>query len=115
MLDAPLFAFLFILPIAGFMQTFTASLSNSSVQMLAPDELRGRVISIYFMVFNTGIPIGAIIAGATSEWFGMPGSMLLGGAIALAAAVIVAYLGGVTPRRASRTKNAEVIAEQSAD
>jgi predicted MFS family arabinose efflux permease len=115
LLDAPLFAFLIILPIAGFMQTFTASLSNSSVQMLAPDELRGRVISIYFMVFNTGIPLGAVIAGATSEWLGMPGSMLMGGIVALVAAVAVAYLGRMTMRRSPPAPNVDVIAEQSAD
>jgi MFS family permease len=115
LLDAPLFAFLIILPVAGFMQTFTASLSNSSVQMLAPDELRGRVISIYFMVFNTGIPLGAVIAGATSEWLGMPGSMLMGGIVALVAAVAVAYLGRMTMRRSPPAPNVDVIAEQSAD
>lgn len=115
LLSAPLFVFLLILPLAGFTQTFTASLSNSSVQMLAPDELRGRVISVYFMVFNTGIPIGALIAGATSEWLGMPASILIGGLIALAAAVSVAYLGRVTPDRSAASPKVEVIAEQSAD
>ncbi|MCC6703747.1 MAG: MFS transporter [Thermomicrobiales bacterium] len=114
-ISAPLLAFMFILPVAGFMQTFTASLSNSSVQMLAPDELRGRVLSIYFMVFNSGLPLGALIAGATSEWFGMPGSIMFGGSIALAAAVSVAYLGRVMQKRSTATPNVEVLAEQSAD
>ncbi len=113
--SAPLFVFLLILPIAGFMQTFTASLSNSSVQMLAPDELRGRVISIYFMVFNTGLPIGALIAGATSEWFGMPGSIVAGGSIALVAAGLVAYLGRVTQVPAPAPATVDVIAEKAAD
>jgi predicted MFS family arabinose efflux permease len=115
LLSAPLFVFLLILPIAGFMQTFTASLSNSSVQMQAPDELRGRVISIYFMVFNTGLPLGALIAGATAEWLGMPGSILIGGSVALASALVVAYLGRITPQTPVVNTIAEARVSKSAD
>ena len=113
--SANLVVFLMILPIAGFMQTFTASLSNSSVQIQAPDELRGRVISNYFMVFNTGLPLGALIAGATAEWFGMPGSILTGGAIAFTASIVVAYLGRVSQRTGAIEPSVEVIAEKPAD
>ena len=98
LVDGPYLLILAVLPLAGFMMTFTASLSNSSVQMLAPDHLRGRVMAFYFMIFNTGIPLGALLAGASSERFGVLGSMLLGGSIGLAAAIIVGYLGSMSAR-----------------
>lgn len=97
-IDGPYLLALLVLPFAGFMMTFTASLANSSVQMLAPDELRGRVMAFYFMIFNAGIPMGALLAGTTSQRFGAPGSMLIGGTIGLAAALIVGYLGSMSAR-----------------
>ncbi len=98
LMDGPYLLILAVLPLAGFMMTFTASLSNSTVQMLAPDHLRGRVMAFYFMIFNTGIPLGALLSGATSQRFGVLGSMLIGGSIGLFAAIIVGYLGSMSAR-----------------
>jgi MFS family permease len=98
LLDAPFLFVLLVLPLAGFMMTFTASLANSSVQMLAPDHMRGRVMAFYFMIFNAGIPAGAMLAGTTSEHFGVLGSMLFGSSVGLAAALVVGYLGSMSAR-----------------
>lgn len=92
LIPAPLLFALLVLPLAGFMMTFTASMANSSVQMLAPDHLRGRVLAFYFMVFNSGMPIGALITGVTAHEFGAPGSILLSATVCLLAASIVVYL-----------------------
>jgi MFS family permease len=37
---------------------------SSLVQLIAPDEMRGRVMSVYNVAFRGGMPIGALISGA---------------------------------------------------
>ena len=39
------------------------SLTNSLVQLAVPDELRGRVISIYLVAFRGGMPLGSLVSG----------------------------------------------------
>lgn len=65
----------------GFGMTSTMSLANTIVQSTAPDELRGRVMSVYIMVSAGVSPLGAILAGAVANWFGTPISILMGGII----------------------------------
>ena len=39
------------------------SLANSLVQLTVPNELRGRVLSIYLVAFRGGMPIGSLVSG----------------------------------------------------
>ncbi|MBM3131131.1 MAG: MFS transporter, partial [Chloroflexi bacterium] len=57
---------------------------NTLIQMIVPDELRGRVMSVHTLVFMGFFPIGALIAGAIAQRFGIPVGAAFGGAIALA-------------------------------
>jgi MFS family permease len=68
------------------------SLANSLVQTRTPDELRGRVMSIYNLVFMGLLPIGALMAGAIAEKGGAPLAVLVGagGTLACAAAIAIA-------------------------
>ncbi len=66
----------------GFMtQNATA---NTLIQSSVPDELRGRVMSVYMMVFNGFFPLGSLMAGAIAERTSIPMGAAVGGAIALA-------------------------------
>jgi len=66
----------------GFMtQNATA---NTLVQTTVADNLRGRVMSVYMMVFLGFFPIGSLIAGAVAERFGIQAGAAFGGVIALA-------------------------------
>jgi len=58
--------------------------SNALVQGLVPDELRGRVMSIYTLTFFGFMPIGALLAGAVAERIGSPATVLYGAVISLA-------------------------------
>jgi MFS family permease len=51
--------------------------------------MRGRVLSLYMMVFMGGTPIGAPIAGWVTDAYGVRAGLAVGGAIATAAAVVV--------------------------
>ncbi|MEO0079885.1 MAG: MFS transporter [candidate division WOR-3 bacterium] len=86
-----LWAAVALLGLIGFCQTSIASLTNTLVQTLSPDNLRGRVMSIYMLCFNGMFPIGALIAGSIAQRCGAPAATLVGGAGVLAS-LLVLYL-----------------------
>ena len=72
------------LVVAGFAFMTQNATANTLVQTTVPDALRGRVMSVYMMVFVGFFPIGSLIAGTVAEHFGVPAGAALGGIIALA-------------------------------
>lgn len=71
--------------------TFTA-LVNSTIQLNSSDEMRGRVMSVYTLVFAGVTPIGSLFAGNITELTSAPVCMMISGAIGMLAA---AYTIGV--------------------
>jgi len=59
--------------------TFQAT-CNTLLQLTAPDHLRGRVMSLYAVVFAGVTPFGALAVGWIAEAFGTPAACALGGA-----------------------------------
>ena len=57
---------------AGFMLTTAFSTLNSLVQEMAPDALRGRVLSIFGVAFRGGGPVGSLLAGFLVRRAGAP-------------------------------------------
>lgn len=53
------------------------NLVNATIQTEAPDHLRGRIMSVYSLVFFGSMPIGSLLAGAIAEWFGEPNAVRL--------------------------------------
>jgi MFS family permease len=62
--------------------------TNTLIQSMVPDNLRGRVMSVYSMVFMGMAPIGALLAGVLSHHLGAPMTVSLGGAICICGAAI---------------------------
>ncbi|MEV3948485.1 MFS transporter [Streptomyces halstedii] len=85
-----LFALL-LLPIGMIGMTTNIS-ANTSVQMAADPAMRGRVMSLYMMVFAGGTPVGAPIVGWISDTYGARTGMAVGGAISMVAAVAVGFM-----------------------
>ncbi|MEI2618629.1 MAG: MFS transporter [Thermomicrobiales bacterium] len=84
----------------GFCSTTTMAMANTTVQTSAPDELRGRVMSVYTTVFAGTAPFGALVAGGVANSFGTPTSLLVGGLVTMVAVAAVAFwtqLRGVAP------------------
>ena len=52
-----------ILFFAGATLLVVFALTNSLVQLVVPNALRGRVLSIYMMAFRGGMPLGSLISG----------------------------------------------------
>jgi MFS family permease len=67
----------FILP-AGFCMMVQMASSNTLIQSMVPDELRGRVMAVYSMMFMGMAPFGAFFAGSLAEKLGAPLTVLLG-------------------------------------
>jgi MFS family permease len=45
---------------------------TSLVQLIAPNEMRGRVMSIYMLAFRGGMPLGSLVSGYLASFFGAP-------------------------------------------
>jgi MFS family permease len=84
-----------LVPVGMFMMIETAG-SNTLVQAMVPDELRGRVMAVYSMMFMGMAPFGALSAGALASRIGAPATVAAGGVVSLAgAAVFGARLAGI--------------------
>jgi MFS family permease len=68
----------------------TAASTNTVLQSIVPDELRGRVASLYVMSFLGMSPLGALAAGWAAEHVGAPATLAVCGGIALLAAALYA-------------------------
>jgi MFS family permease len=53
-----------------------SSIANTRVQLIAPPELRGRVVGIFFLVFVSLMPLGSLTVGTLSEHFGVQAAMI---------------------------------------
>ena len=71
---------------AGIASIITMSLVTSLVQLVAPDHLRGRVMSIYMVAFRGGMPLGSLVSGALVARLGLPVVLTLNGLLLCAAA-----------------------------
>jgi len=65
--------------------------ANTLVQTTVPNELRGRMMSMYSLVFMGFMPVGNLIAGAIAQKLGAPFAVFLGGVIALGSALFVRW------------------------
>jgi len=68
----------------------TAASTNTVLQVIVPDELRGRVASLYVMSFIGAAPLGALATGWIAERAGPPATLAACGALALLAAAVYA-------------------------
>jgi len=67
-----------IVPVGGAMVAHMTS-NNTLVQVLIPDEMRGRVMAFHAMVFTAAMPIGALLEGLLANHIGAPATVALGG------------------------------------
>jgi len=67
-----------LLPV-GFCMMLQMASSNTLIQTMVPDALRGRVMSLYSMMFMGMAPFGAFLGGALADRLGAPLTVALGG------------------------------------
>jgi MFS family permease len=92
--------FVGLLIAVGFISVTFNTLGNSSVQLASSPELRGRVMSLYMLVFMGGTPLGSLVVGWITEQWGAPIALVISGGVcvvaALVAGVLAAKSAGIT-------------------
>ncbi|WP_405807742.1 MFS transporter [Streptomyces sp. NBC_00210] len=87
-----------LVPIGMFGLTVNVT-ANSSIQMATEPAMRGRVMSLFMMVFVGGTPLGAPLVGWITDTYGPRIGFAAGGTVALIAAigvgVMLARVGGL--------------------
>jgi MFS family permease len=71
---------------AGFCMMIQMASSNTLIQSMVPDRLRGRVMSVYAMTFMGMAPLGALLAGSLAHKLGAPMTVGIGGVVAIVGA-----------------------------
>ncbi len=74
-----------LLPV-GFFMMLQMSSSNTLIQAMVPDHLRGRVMAVYSMMFMGMAPFGALFAGALADRLGAPITVAMGAVAAVGGA-----------------------------
>ena len=77
-----------ILICLGFTMMMQMTASNTLIQSMVPDRLRGRVMSVYSMMFMGMAPIGSYTAGVAAHKIGAPLTLATGGGLSLCGAVL---------------------------
>lgn len=80
------------LAVTGVFNIMFSTTANSTLQINSKDEYRGRVMSVYSLVFAGSTPIGNMFSGYTADKFGVSAAFILSGGIALTLLVIVVII-----------------------
>jgi MFS family permease len=67
---------------------------TSLIQLIAPNEMRGRVVSIYMLAFRGGMPLGSLVSGYLATFIGAPLVIGINGVLLV---VVAAYFLMLSP------------------
>jgi MFS family permease len=96
-----------LLPV-GFCMMLEMSSSNTLIQAMVPDQLRGRVMAVYSMMFMGMAPFGALLGGGLADRLGAPITVSIGAIACIGGAAI---FGMHLPK--IRTEARQLIIEQT--
>ena len=68
---------------------------TSLVQLIAPNEMRGRVMSIYMLAFRGGMPLGSLASGWAATYIGATRVLEINGVLLIAVAIFFLLRQGV--------------------
>jgi len=71
----------------GFSMMLQMASSNTLIQSMVPDALRGRVMALYSMMFMGMAPFGALLGGALADRLGAPVTVAVGGGASVLGAI----------------------------
>ena len=70
-----------LLLVAGATLVMSMSLVTSLVQLIAPNDMRGRVMSIYMVAFRGGMPLGSLVSGRVADSISAPAALAIDGVL----------------------------------
>ena len=74
--------------VAGLGMLLFFSTSNTVLQTTVPDEMRGRVMGVWSLVFGAMIPLGSLEVGAVAHWIGTSFALAFGAVVCAASAIL---------------------------
>jgi MFS family permease len=77
-----------LLFVVGMSMITQAASTNTLIQSMVPDSVRGRVMAIYAMSFMGMAPIGALVEGWIAEHIGAPYTVMIGGCVCVVGAIV---------------------------
>jgi MFS family permease len=81
-----------LLPFIGFAMVTQSATTNSLLQTIAPDHLRGRVMAVFSTMFVGFAPLGSFQAGLVAQHYGAPIALIIGSAVMTLSIVLVLLL-----------------------
>jgi MFS family permease len=72
-----------LMMLIGFGSILMAATGNTTIQLAVPDQLRGRVMSVYTTAFSISVPVGGLAMGAVASAAGVTFAIALGGVLSL--------------------------------
>jgi MFS family permease len=79
--------------LAGVFWLLTLATLNATAQLMSPEWIRGRAMSIYTLAFVGIMPLGSILSGVVADQIGTTGSLLVFSSAALVLGVIAPRFG----------------------
>ena len=80
-----------VLFVVGFSATVQMAATNTIIQSRVPDELRGRIMAVYAMMFMGVQPIGSLLAGGVAKRIGVRYTLGLFGLLVLAGSLVFLF------------------------
>lgn len=80
---------LVVLAFSGYTMILFAMSANTGVQEAVPDNLRGRVMALYSLVFQGLFAVGGVLIGALAEYKSTQSAILINGGIALTLSTVI--------------------------
>ncbi len=72
----------------GFAQIVMTATAATAVQTIAPNHLRGRIISVYLLIYAGALPLGNFLSGLLTTRIGVSTTFLIGGILCLVVACV---------------------------
>jgi len=85
---------LLLLVVMGSCTVVSMTITNTTLQAMAPEEIRGRVISVYVMITFGLAPLGSLVAGWVAQTIGAPATLAIGGSLCALTALTVVFSHG---------------------
>ena len=87
-LNRNFYAALPLLAGAGFGLMLFMATSNSAIQTSVPDDMRGRVMGVWALIFGGMMPFGSLVSGGLARMVGVPITIIIGAIICILAAAV---------------------------
>ena len=91
-----------LMMLIGFTMVAQLDASNTLVQRIVPDELRGRVMAIWTMMLTGLAPFGSLLLGALAQHFGTPKTLRAGGVACVMGAAAFGFSLPILEREARK-------------